>query len=256
MTQQNPSAAIDFLHYSHSLPLNHKEDCYIVGMNSDGMIYVDELYGAGDQIARYVFQLDGTLAASGDENDGHLPEVPSNLVEPARIPAGHPLKFSGARRRGMRDADRILDWVYPISMSEKIDLSTGLNIPPPRIIGLAESVVLAEARLNETGMSLVCRRLRIAHMLPEMKYDDQHLPYNYDTVSLYAAQYYAATEEIGLLTLTSRLPGIQLNRPMDCMVWQKWLLVADGGTQDIKAAVHIWEIDEIIQSERTGNDES
>jgi hypothetical protein len=210
---------------------------------------VDEIYGEDDAMARYAFRLDGTLVASSDENSPHAAlrlVLPPNLTKPANVRQDHPLHFSGARWRGMQDDDRVQDLVQPLSIAEKLAVSNFVNVPPPWLIGLAESVVLAEAPLARPGLFVICRRLRLAYRLPTEQKDEHNLPYNYDSKTLSLVHFYddRATDELDLIAATQGLPGPKLNRPMDCMVWQSWLLVADGAAESHPSAVHIWHIDE------------
>jgi hypothetical protein len=145
---------IPWLQYIRSMPLKHGGDCHFAGISQEPLIYVDEFYGEDDSMARYAFRLDGTLVASSDEDTGdggNWLALPPNLTKPSNVRPDHPLQFSGARLRGMQDEDRIQDLVQPLSIAEKIALSKILNIPSPWLIGLAESIVLAEARLARPG---------------------------------------------------------------------------------------------------------
>ncbi len=56
------------------------------------------------------------------------------------------LNFAGPRHRGMRAPERTLDLVRPLSIQEKMALIDRfrLDVPPPLLLGIAESYVLAE----------------------------------------------------------------------------------------------------------------
>jgi hypothetical protein len=93
---------------------------------------------------------------------------------------------------------------------------------------------------------MICRRLRLAYRLPSEQRDERNLPYNYDSKTLHLAHVYddKAADEPDLVASTYALPGVHLNRPLDCMVWQNWLLIADGAAESHPSAVHIWHMDE------------
>lgn len=254
MVNQNSQSLKFYLYYTQSLPLKHKGDCHFIGISEQGTIYVDEIYGEADWLAQYAFRFDGTLVASSDEfsgeSDGLFP-IPTNLAKPLKVEhLGH-LNFGGARLRGMRDEDRIQDMVQPLSISEKMALSNRLNIPPMRLLGIAESRVLAQAQMNEGTQYVLCRRLKIAYTLPERKLDVDKLPYDYDTLILHIAYLYdAAADEFDLAETLNPFPGVNLNRPMDCMVWQNWLLIVDGGGETLPSAVHLWQVKPIVHPDR------
>jgi hypothetical protein len=120
-----------------------------------------------------------------------------------------------------------------------------LPVPPPLIIGIAESVVLAEALITPPATFMVCRRLRLACALPETRRDSDGLPYDYDTKVIYTAHPYAADSgdiELPPDDVLGGLPGVRLRRPMDCMVCHGHLFIADGGMTDHNSRIHIWKI--------------
>lgn len=243
MIQQNSQPVKPHLHYTRSIPLKHKGECQFAGISTEDVVYVDELHGEDDWMAQYAFQLDGTLIGFHDESNSDFGKLwlnPQPITRPTRLPSPHPLHFGGARLRGMRQEDRIQDIVHPLTIAEKMALSSRLHLTAP-LIGLAESHVLAAAQLEGTPFSMVCRRLRVAYVLPEIRLDDHHLPYDYDTITLYIAHWYA-DDEVDLSVAFQTFGDRQMQNPMDCMIWKQWLLIAEGGTDQQTSAIHLWQL--------------
>ncbi len=237
-------------HYTCSMPLRHHGDCHINGFSPAGIIYVDEIYGEDDLIAQYAFRLNGTLVASADEGDDSPYKalaIPADLAKPKGVQAARHFQFGGVRWRGMREDDRILDALYPLTVVEKIVLTSAfkLSVPMPRLLGLAESTVLAEAKLPDSDISIVCRRMRIAYATGSVQYDADKLPYDYDSLSVYFIHCCDAEhDEPDLVNGLGLFPEANLKRPMDCMMWQDWLVVADGGTAETASRMHVWKMSE------------
>ena len=115
------------------------------------------------------------------------------------------------------------------------------------LLGVAESRVLAEAPLSPPDQYLVCRRVRIAHALETTERDADHQPYDYDTIPVYVAHPYHVTSgdlDVEPEIAFAGLPSIDLLRPMDCLVANHYLCVADGGHDTQKSRIHIWKISE------------
>lgn len=159
------------------------------------------------------------------------------------------LNFTGARHRGLRSLDRLDDVIHPFTVPEKFALAgmLKLEVPPPLLLGLAESYVLAEASVISPHLFLICRRMRIAFAFPEERIDDNGQPYDYDTHVLYAAHFYetSSDEPPGIIDSLRGLDGASLCRPMDCLIYGDRLLIADGGSDDRQSAVHMWRIPEL-----------
>jgi hypothetical protein len=237
------------LDYISTITLPHNGDCTLIGIGSDFTIYTEEIYTDEAWIAQHAVQIDGKFVASVDEQYGETAEVtplvlPDDLVRAQ--PGWHTIKalnFAGPRHRGMRESDRITDILQPLTLMEKMSLVKRLALPiaPPALLGLAESYVLAEAELQRPYLYVVCRRVRIAYALPAVQMDAAQHPYDYDTMVVYAAHLVDRRAEIpGLPDET--LPGIDLYRPMDCIISQGYLFVADGGGEIQNNRIHIWRI--------------
>jgi hypothetical protein len=160
---------------------------------------------------------------------------------------GKPLDFLGPRHRGLRDLERVADIVRPLEVATKFRIARQLNlaIPPALLLGLAESYVIAEAELIRPTDYLVCRRLRLAYALPEIQRDANGTPYDYDTLVVYIAHPYRREmgHEAPVETVFAGLPGVQLNRPMDVILVDGHLFIADGGAGNIPARIHTWQVE-------------
>jgi hypothetical protein len=240
------------LNYQTSIQLTHTGDCRFLGIGSDMTLYVEEIYGEDDWLAQHVLTFTGTLHQTVDEDSGRAAGftplvLPDNLHRPARIHKTQALNFSGPRLRGQRALERIDDLVRPLTMPTRMQLiqQLKLDILPPLLLGVAESRVIAEALLLPPDTYLVCRRLRLAYGLPAPRLDSSNMPYDYDTVTLFVAHTYESTSgeiELPPEIVFSGLPGVNLRRPLDCMVHEQHLLVADGGDDSHPGQIHIWKI--------------
>jgi hypothetical protein len=235
------------LEYHACLPLAHHGDCALLGLTPALEVYAEEIYGADGWLAQRALRFDGSVSAQMDEQAGQAPlSLPAVLTAPQPPRHTLALNFSGPRWRGLRATDRIDDMVYPLPLAAKISLvkRLGLDLPPPLLLGLAESRVLAEAALAP-GCWLVCRRVRLAYALAQPRRDHDGLPYDYDTLPLYLLHGWLPDGDSGDLLPDAAFggpPGAALRRPLDCLAAHGWLLVADGGTPEQRAAVHIWRM--------------
>jgi len=240
------------LTYKTTISLQYNHDCDLLGVTPDFDIYVEEIYSSDAWIAQHHYNLDGERIESVDEDYGNAPSVapialPSTLVRPN--PGWHmmALNFAGPRHRGMRGPERIVETVRSLSIQTKMAIVErfSLDIPPLMILGLAESYVISEVELVRPSLYFVCRRVRIAYSLPEVKYDEDNEPYDYETLVIYLAHYHDKNRgfETPFEDLFDVLPDVTLNRPMDCVMVNNHLFIADSGGEDATNAIHIWEID-------------
>lgn len=228
-------------------PLRHTGDTGLLGAGDDAL-WVEEIYGDG-WMAQHQLALDGTISASVDEDEGRITDLSPLIIPPeATIPRRGwntmGLNFTGARRRGLREEDRLLDVLRPLSIAGKAALSARLDIPIPNLLGIAESYVLAECALSGPTDWLVCRRLRIAHTVPR-QLDVGGLPFDYDTRELLLLHRFDTRSEPAPLEILLAGPGadITLYRPMDCLRTGDQLIVADGGGHDRPSAVCVIAIE-------------
>lgn len=235
-----------------TLRFKHKGDCTLLGVSPEHVIYVEEIYGEDSWVAQHAVGLDGQFIASVDEDYGNSAGIvtlhlPDDLARPQPGEKAIGLNFVGPRHRGLREPERVRDVVHPLSMQMKMQLVNrlGMTILPPTILGLAESYVLSEAQLVPPDLFVVCRRVRIAYALPEVKQDENNQPYDYDTIELYIAHLYdrETQDEVLAEDALTGLPDVRLIRPMDCLVCDGRLFVADGGAADVESAVHVWQIE-------------
>ena len=239
--------------YQNTIPLQYQDDCGLLGIRPDMTLYVEETYTEEHWFAHYALTLEGILIERIDEYYGKRPDArPMKLPDDA-IPnrvggrVATDLNYMGARHRGMRDLERIAESVRPLTMPTKMKLveKLGLDVMPPMIFGIAESYVLSEAVLIPDELYLVCRRLRIAYALNETKIDQEQQPYDYDTVVMYIAHLYnpkLQDNEVSTDEAFAGLPGKMMNRPMDCLIYNRILIIADGGDENTKSCLHLWKV--------------
>ncbi|MBE0690539.1 MAG: hypothetical protein IH587_10515 [Anaerolineae bacterium] len=238
------------LTYLTSIVLQHSDDCCLLGVQPDLTIYSEEIYGAEGMLAQAAHTIDGKLTQSVDEGMGQTDPLvlPDDLVRPRTAWHTMALNFAGARQRGIRANEQIDGLVHPLTVEEKMLLAErlGLPVPFPLILGLAESYALAEAPIT-SHVYCVCRRLRIAFVLPAPKQEDDGVTYDYDTIPFYMAHLYVLgeTSTRTLAELMSEFQGTLLHRPMDCLAAFGHLFIADGGASNRPSAVHVWRIDSI-----------
>lgn len=239
------------LEHLTTLQLRHNGDCSLIGVSPDLAIYVEEVYGEEGWLAQIALTLEGETLASVDEDFGAQTELtplplPDKLVEPQRGWHTMALNFTGARHLGLRGPERLDDLIRPFSVPEKIALVNllKLDILPPMLLGLAESYVLAESPINPPNEFVVCRRVRVAYALPEEREDETGTPYDYDTLLLYVAHIFnrTAEQEPPLSDVLQGIAGVHLHRPMDCLITQGHLFLADGGDADRTSAIHILRV--------------
>jgi hypothetical protein len=236
------------LEYNKSLTLSHNGDCSFLGISLNFELYIEEVFGEDDDVARYSLSLNRDV-----ETEIKVREIyttPASMTRPITSPYTKALNFSIGRYRGMREDERIADLVQPLTIQEKMALVKYLPIPimPPLLFGIAESIVLAETAFAPPDIFLVCRRVRLAYGLTPPRLDSSHQKYDYDTAMLYFVHLYDANdnEEHPLHeTIASgqlMLSDVVLHRPMDCLIHEDKLFIADGGDETRASAIHMWTI--------------
>lgn len=246
-------APID-LNHLQTISLLHAGDCHLIGVTPEGTLYAEEIYDDGS-MAQHKISADGVLKATVDEaHEADQPltplAIPLDIHKPARVWHTMALNYAGARHRGLRALDRVDDVVKTVSIADKIALvdRLNLNIAPPSLIGLAESYVLAEAQVIRPRWFLVCRRMRFAYALPARQADADDQPYDYDTSVLYAVHFYNAAddEHPPLASALNPFGDVTLHRPMDCLVTEDRLYIADGGAEgdgaSLNSRIHVWAV--------------
>lgn len=233
-----------------TLTLRHAGDCSLLGVTPDGTIYAEEVYGDDGWVAQHELQPDGTFVRSADEAGGANGDLqpltlPPTAVKPATGWKTMALNFAGPRHRGRRELERISDLVRPLTLDEKLAAlrRLQLDVPPPYLLGLAESYVLAECAVVRPNLYFVCRRVRLAFALPEQRLDADGQPYDYDTQVFYAAHFQDCTQEPVFTDLLSDLTDTPLHRPMDCLLLGDRLYIADGGAGERLSAIHVWRLE-------------
>lgn len=225
------------------IPLKHTGECYLLGV-SDSKIYVEEFY---DQsfIAHHEITFDGKILHTVDENFG------KNEITPLQIPDGiiiphisldHPLNHSGLRYQGLREEEKVMEWVQPLAVMTKMPLLKALNltIPPMMIFGIAESRVLSQTFVDDKTQ-IVCRRIRLLRALPEIQQDNDGLPYDYDTISFSLLHTYnIETGECPLLHEAIQNQSESQN-PQDCLYIGNRLIVSNNSNGDNPNEIHIYD---------------
>ncbi len=246
---------LDLSHLA-ALPLRHAADCDLLGAGTDGTLYVEEIIDDGDRVVQHIIGSDGDIRASVDDAAPGVFEplaLPPDAVRTQSPRQATALNFSGPRLRGSCHDDRIQELVQPLTMPDRMALVERLkfDVLPPHVLGLAESYVLAEAALT-ASLFVVCRRLRVAYRLDEPRHERDGTPYDYDTITIYAAHLYdrdAGTPVSvdgqpfdGVSAALDGLPGPALRRPMACLTLPGGrLAIADGGDGDRVSTVHVYE---------------
>lgn len=250
-----------------TLVLPHRGDCGLLAITSEGKLLVEEVYGdaAGDGngnevwMAQHRCSLDGEVLESVDEAWGeHQGLTPLTIPPGSDVPqpvwhSSKALNFRGPRHQGMREEERVQDMVVSLNVAEKMALISHYNLPimPPQLLGIAESYVIAEAMLQRPDLYIVCRRIRLAVAMPEVRFDDDQQPYNYDTQVFYLAHWFdrSLAREPSLADLLYTLPGAEFHRPMDCILTPTLLCIADGGGTLRQNCVHLWQVEHPVETE-------
>lgn len=238
------------------LPLLHSGDCTLLGVlpdvdsgAADCTIYAEEIYDEDGKIAQHALALDGSLLATvdegSDETDLHPLDLPPQRIKPQTGWHTMALNFAGPRHRGLRAPERTLDLVRSLTLPEKMALIERfrLDVPPPLLLGIADSYVLAETPIHAPELYFVCRRVRLAIALTEEQIDADGQPYDYDTQVIYLAHFYQRDQEPELTDVLADLNALPLHRPMDCLLVKDRLFIADGGAGDRLSAIHVWQLD-------------
>lgn len=242
-----------------SIPLHHAGDCSLLGVDltddGDFVLYVEEMYGEGGWLSQGAVTLTEKWLAHIDEKNGTTAitplELPPTLKTPRSCWNTMRLNYAGPRHRGLRDPERLIDVLRPISIADKFAVvkRLDLSVPPPLLLGIAESYVLSEATVLHPDLFFVCRRLRLAYAFEQEQIDEDGLPYDYDTYVVHTAHFYdrrANTDsEPPLIDALNTLPNVELRRPMDCIMIDDVLFIADAANEpDAKpSAIHVWRID-------------
>jgi hypothetical protein len=159
--------------------------------------------------------------------------VEAGFIQPAGPPVQHVLNHGFVVRRGLREPDRMQEWVTPLTIHEKMAIiqHLGLALPPMLLPGIAYSRVLCVASSPETV--LLVRELGVVCLLPLAH---QPLPYDYEVVPL--CLLHPADED---LLVPRPLAGVHLVQPAE-VVWagDRWW-VWDNGSTSHQPFVCAWD---------------
>lgn len=230
------------LTYRNSHILGHAGSCNLLGITSAGILYV-EVIDSNNWVIQY--RIDESTQQVADEQAGDtLFMLPDDLIEPRDAEKAVLLNHIGPRYRGMREPERIADMVQPLTVMQKMPLIQhfDLKIPPMLLLGMGESRVLSEAVLSESEV-IVCRRVRLVYALPEVHYDADGLPYDYDSIAVQIVHLYnPLTDEYPSIEQTiADFQGVRLWQPTTCLVHADCLYLADSGQQN--SQIHCWQIE-------------
>lgn len=218
----------------------------LLGATADSTILAETFDADAEEALRWHIRADGQLTERIAEADSRFAELPPDLVPPQHVPPGHPWNFSGARWRGMREADRVSALVQPLTIMEKMPLIVrmGQALTPMQLLGIAENRLLARATFP-AGDGVLCRMIRLAYALTSVQQDADGLPYDYDTATLYLIHGYdpAADELPSIGECLGDFAGVAVLRPMDCLFHQGRLIVADGGAAGGRCRVLVFGLD-------------
>lgn len=239
------------LHHRISFPLHYPGECSLIGFTpADATLYVEEIHGEQGWAAHTLYGLDGRIVHTIDESSGDtdpLP-LPAESIKPDRVWQTMALNFSGPRHQGLRVLERIDDTVRPLTLPEKMKLAAHLRlaVPAPVLLGLAESYILTEALIEPPALYVVCRRLRIAHALPQRIRDAEGNEYDYVTHVLHVAHIVDLNDEheIALSDMLDDFGGVTLHHPVDCLYHDGLLIIVENGsTADARPGhVHLWQV--------------
>jgi hypothetical protein len=148
------------------------------------------------------------------------------------------LNFGILRDKGMRELERLSEWVHPLSIQQKMLLiqKLELKIAPMMVFGLAYSRVVAVVN------GLVIRTLGIAQALPTLHNQDQQ---TYDYVVRYFGVVHPFVEDDDLLTdahlqvPTEQFIGVAL----DVVFYNNQLIVLDFDKELALSRLVIWDVE-------------
>lgn len=227
--------------------LKHYDKCYLIAVDKLGNIYVEEYYDE-TYIAQHIISAEGEIVESIDENYGKTEIIPFDIAENTTLPNNplhHPLNYSGMRFKGLRAEEKVAEWVKALPMIEKMPLlqALKLTISPMMIFGIVESRVLSESYYSDTE-TIICRRIQLLRALPEIQFDDDGLPYDYDTITFHVIQIYDHETETSTPLHESIQHFSEISRPMDCIYYEDRLILANAGDSKNPAEVHIFQFQE------------
>lgn len=227
--------------------LTHSDKCYLTAVDELRNIYLEEYYDE-TYIAQHIISSEGEIRKSIDENYGKTEitafDIPENAILPVN-PLEHPLNYRGMRFKGLRAEEKVAERVKPLPMIEKMSLLKALKlmIPPMMIFGIAESYVLSETVYSETE-TILCRRIQLLRALPEIQFDGEGLPYDYDTITFHVIQSYDTETEISTPLHEAIQHFSELSHPTDCIYTDSKLIIANAGNNKKPAEVHILQLQE------------
>ncbi len=210
-------------------PVALRGDLHLTGASSN--YYLIEDWYTGE--TNYLLDANGHIFETRDGWDFSVSL--QTLIDPIR-PYTHPLTWGIFRTRGMREAERVAEWVHPLTIAEKLPIIQylQLNTSPMMILGIAYSNVQTQVTIGATEW--VTRSLGMVEALSEPCKVGQH---TFDYVVHDYALFHAVNDE----NITpSKIGGVSLICPRDAMVFDGKLHVWDAGDSNYDARIIVCEI--------------
>ncbi|MGJ3240662.1 MAG: hypothetical protein ACFE0Q_18280, partial [Anaerolineae bacterium] len=113
------------LQHQHDISLPYMGDCTLLGIDQTTAHLYAEVFYEENYLAHYHLAPDGLLIESSDEAHGTQDFTPLRLPHTlmvSRYLPDHSLNYTGMRRKGMRDTDKVAEWVLPMPIPNKIPL--------------------------------------------------------------------------------------------------------------------------------------
>jgi len=226
--------------YSHVvISLPHTGVCGILGITPQLDLYIEEIYLPNDDIIHHHINPKGIIIQSSETL-----KLPTTIIAPTIHPSTTQLNYTGGRTRGIREAERLQDWAKPFSIAEKMHLiqTFNLSITPMQLFGMINSVVLSSVKL-QSNWFVVCRRIALAIALPQMQYDENRLPYDYDSHIIQTAHLYHSSWEDSppIEAVLAGIGDTRLNGAYDCVIIDNQLFISENGNNK-NNTIHQWSI--------------
>jgi hypothetical protein len=234
------------LHHIQSLEIAVGEMCSLLGVSpTSGRVYCEVVND--ERVTLYEYAVSSAqLQAPARNSRLYYDDLPTDLIAPQVPTQTTWLNHTGLRWRGMRETDRVVDWVLPLTIMEKMQIlpHVGIQLTPMQLLGVAESQILSEAKLNDDGAYLVCRRLRLAYALAQPQHDENG-PYDYDTILCHVVHCIEGEQEPSWESIFTDFDREQVKAPIDCLFHEDKIYIADSGTPSIADAamcsLHVWQ---------------
>ncbi len=227
------------------MSLPHTGVCGILGITPQLDLYIEEIYPPDDEVMCHHIHSGKGIVQSSD-----ILKLPTISITPQIHPATTHLNYTGGRKRGIREAERLQEWAKPFAIADKMRLieALHLSITPMQLFGMIDSVVLSSVELQDNWF-VVCRRIALAIALSKMHHDENGLPYDYDSHIIQTAHLYHSSWEDSppIEMILSGIGEIRLNGAYDCVAMDNLLFISENGN-DKNNTIHQWSIAQPTQN--------